>query len=129
MPAATVDEGNNWINLRWGPLSMDLPNPGNRRDLDERGAQVGLAGNRRNSGDSKPDIQPVFRAPSIDFYGNTRKTPGNQLVDAGAIEIVPTPTFSTSVSPTTLNFGAVANGQNSDSNVTVTNSGNQQLTG
>src|ERR1700750_1884689 len=21
-PAATVDEGNNWINLRWGPLAL-----------------------------------------------------------------------------------------------------------
>jgi len=22
-PAATVDEGNNWINIAWGPLAMD----------------------------------------------------------------------------------------------------------
>ena len=27
MAGATVDEGNNWINLRWGPLSLNLPNP------------------------------------------------------------------------------------------------------
>ena len=27
--AATVDEGNNWINLRWGPLSMNPPNKAN----------------------------------------------------------------------------------------------------
>ena len=24
-PAATVDEGNNWINLSWGPLSLTNP--------------------------------------------------------------------------------------------------------
>src|SRR2546429_2520997 len=24
-PAATVDEGNNWINMAWGPLSMSNP--------------------------------------------------------------------------------------------------------
>src|SRR4029077_9104085 len=24
-PAATVDEGNNWVNLRWGPLSLTNP--------------------------------------------------------------------------------------------------------
>src|SRR6202030_4721544 len=24
-PAATVDEGNNWVNMAWGPLSMSNP--------------------------------------------------------------------------------------------------------
>ena len=24
-PSATVDEGNNWVNLNWGPLSMTNP--------------------------------------------------------------------------------------------------------
>ena len=24
-PAATVDEGNNWINISWGPLAMTNP--------------------------------------------------------------------------------------------------------
>ena len=27
-PSATVDEGNNWINLRWGPLAVTHPSPG-----------------------------------------------------------------------------------------------------
>jgi hypothetical protein len=24
-PSATVDEGNNWINMRWGPLALTNP--------------------------------------------------------------------------------------------------------
>ena len=27
---ATVDEGNNWINISWGPLSMTSPSTGAR---------------------------------------------------------------------------------------------------
>ena len=28
-PAATVDEGNNWINISWGPLALTNPVSGN----------------------------------------------------------------------------------------------------
>jgi hypothetical protein len=132
--AATVDEGNNWINLRWGPLSLDLPNPGPSGGVLFNAAPTEGTSGISSAIDETPVIagnsfNPYSAAPSIDFYGNTRKTPGNLLVDAGAIEIVPTPIFAASVSPTTLDFGTVANGQTPTQTVTVTNSGNQQLLG
>jgi len=32
-PAATVDEGNNWINMSWGPLAMASPTTGAYSEL------------------------------------------------------------------------------------------------
>ncbi len=95
-PAATVDEGNNWINLSWGPLA--LTNPVTGAALSDYGPAAGssvinyipstAAG---NYGD----------APALDFYGNSRK--GNNAVDAGAVEFLSTtaaPTL-TSIVPNT----------------------------
>ncbi len=128
-----MDEGNNWINLRWGPLSLNLPNPVTGTALINAAPTQGTSGTSSAIDETPviatPAFNPYTAAPSIDFYGNSRKTPSNLLVDAGAIEIVPTPIFAASVSPTTLSFGTVANGQTPTQTVTVSNTGNQQLLG
>ena len=41
-PAATVDEGNNWINIELGPAGADQP--GHRRHARQLRAGGGLAG-------------------------------------------------------------------------------------
>ena len=46
-PGATVDEGNNWINMSWGPLS--LTNPVTEPLSRELSPRIRFAGNRRNS--------------------------------------------------------------------------------
>ncbi len=87
-PAATVDEGNNWININWGPLS-EL-NPVTKAPL----------GNYTPAGSTSPTVHFVplvspltlpgasgtayAQAPARDFFGNSRKT--NTSVDAGAVE-------------------------------------------
>jgi hypothetical protein len=74
-PAATVDEGNNWVNIMWGPLSVTNPVTG--VTLGNYGPAAGSpvidAGTLTASG---------VAAPTTDFFGNPRV--GNP--DLGAIE-------------------------------------------
>ncbi|HTF23840.1 MAG TPA: hypothetical protein VK937_07965 [Candidatus Limnocylindria bacterium] len=81
-PAATVDEGNNWINISWGPLAMTNPMTG------------AVLGNYAPAAGSPvinyvPSSSPTYApAPNLDFFGNARKT--NNAVDAGAVEFAAT---------------------------------------
>jgi hypothetical protein len=99
-PAATVDEGNNWVNMSWGPLAETHPLTG--ATLGNYALAV-----------SSPAIDyiPVksmagILAPNTDFFGNPRPDPSQPKgFDVGAVEfqgINPVPTLS-SISP---NFGA-----------------------
>jgi hypothetical protein len=81
-PVATVDEGNNWINLRWGPLTMTNPNNG------------GLLGNyslaaTSSAVDAIPASAPTYAiAPNMDFFGNPRPNPdSDNRIDIGAVEL------------------------------------------
>jgi hypothetical protein len=93
-PAATVDEGNNWINMSWGPLALTHPlHPaqilGNYA-LASSSTDIDAIGTTASSyGD----------APTTDFFGNPRKNttavnvngtvfPPNPCVDIGAVDIV-----------------------------------------
>jgi hypothetical protein len=75
-PAATVDEGNNWINISWGPLSMQ--NPITHVPMGNYGPAAGSP--VINAGTSAPvsGVTP----PTTDFYGHTRVAPN----DIGAVE-------------------------------------------
>jgi hypothetical protein len=78
-PAATVDEGNNWINIAWGPLAMTNPV-----------TNVTLGNYAPTATSSVINYIPSSattnynEAPSLDFFGNARKT--KNAVDAGAVE-------------------------------------------
>jgi len=78
-PAATVDEGNNWINIAWGPLAMTNPV-----------TNVTLGNYAPGAGSPVINYIPSSattnynEAPSLDFFGNARKS--NNAVDAGAVE-------------------------------------------
>ncbi len=101
-PAATVDEGNNWINISWGPLSLTNP------------AGTTVLGNYAPASGSPVVnyITPALSAttyaaaPATDFFGNLRKA--NNAVDIGAIEFqgvaAAVPTL-TSISPATHTRG------------------------
>ncbi len=99
-PVATVDEGNNWINLRWGPLS--LLNPVTNTVLGNYALTDGTLG-----------IIPVSQPhPANDFFNNPRPTTGN--FDPGAVEyVVPPNTPILSVTGGPLNFGNVLDGTTS----------------
>jgi len=102
-PVATVDEGNNWINLRWGPLS--LLNPVTNTTLGTYGP---------TSTSSTINLVPSTAganytdAPTLDFFGTNRKT--NSEVDAGAVEYVAaaaTATLSVTGGPLTFSSDPV----------------------
>ncbi len=127
-PSATVDEGNNWINLRWGPLSLNYPGANVNAVLPSGSP----ANNKVASVNALPAgaTNPYTMAPSDDFFGNPRKQPGNP-VDIGAVEyFVPANTPLASVSPTSLTFTNVAVGTTSaPQTLTVSSSGTANVTG
>jgi hypothetical protein len=76
-PAATIDEGNNWINMSWGPLSMFQPVNGKVLGNYSPAAGSSVINLIPSSSQNYSD------APSQDFFGSNRK---NGSVDAGAVE-------------------------------------------
>jgi len=73
-PTATVDEGNNWINMLYGPLSLFQPN-GTTRNGDYAIATGSPAINTASSSG----------APNHDICGHTRPSGGG--FDIGAYEL------------------------------------------
>jgi hypothetical protein len=103
-PAATVDEGNNWINIAWGPLSMS--NPANVT-VGANGAVQGngtILGNYALAAGSPANDSVPFSVPHplTDFFGNGRPDAAGAF-DVGAIETTGVGTTTvptvTSVSP------------------------------
>ena len=80
-PVATVDEGNNWINLRWGPLS--LVNPVTNTLLGNYALTAGSP-----VIDSIPTSEANYSlVPRTDFFGNARpETGSDHTFDPGAVE-------------------------------------------
>jgi hypothetical protein len=102
-PVATVDEGNNWINLRWGPLS--LLNPVSNTTLANYALTAGSP-----IIDSIPTNEANFAlVPRLDFFGNARPEAANDNhFDPGAVEYYSAPpTAILSVTGGPLNFGNV----------------------
>jgi len=83
VPSATVDEGNNWINVSWGPLS--LTNPSAVGPGGNFGGAAPLANYALSAAiDNIPVSQPH---PATDFFGHARpETVGDGLFDPGAVE-------------------------------------------
>jgi hypothetical protein len=131
-PAATVDEGNNWINISWGPLSLS-----NAALVTTAGTVAAPLGNYGPAaGSSVINLVPSSAttqygaAPTLDFFGTARKT--NYAVDAGAVEFVGggggTATLNVTGGP--LTFGNQVSGTTSASQtLTLHNTGTAQATG
>ncbi|HEX3357059.1 MAG TPA: hypothetical protein VHS31_08820, partial [Tepidisphaeraceae bacterium] len=125
---ATVDEGNNWINISWGPLAMTNPATG-----------IVLGNYALSSGSPAIDyVTPggLFavaynNAPIADFFGNARKTTSNPNVDVGAVEGAGSAGSGTaSIAPSSVAFGNVAVNSNSlAQTLTLTNNTGGNLTG
>jgi hypothetical protein len=91
-PAATVDEGNNWINMFYGPLSLTNPTiigscPGGVCTAGY-GAPLGNYAPNGVTGSPAIDYIPSTIAhPALDFFGNPRPEAGSAAnFDVGAIE-------------------------------------------
>jgi hypothetical protein len=125
-PTATVDEGNNWINISWGPLSMTNP-----QTPDVLLGNYGLTATSPAINYITPlNVALYLLAPSTDFYGNPRKTTGNPNVDVGAVEFQSSATAVLGVTPTALTFGNQVVGTTSASQtLTLSNTGGAGATG
>jgi hypothetical protein len=131
-PAATVDEGSNWINMFYGPLSLSNPVL-----YTTAGTVMAPLGNY-----APPTGSPAVGAvpnsvahPAFDFFGNSRPD-GGTCFDIGAVEIAagtdncapppqanigfsaPVPALTTTPANTTVKNGVI----------TVTNSGTGAFT-
>jgi hypothetical protein len=131
-PSAVVDEGNNWVNLRWGPLSLygvtnTAPYTATTplADYTPTGAAAinkGAAAVTVGTGNGASTVA----APSTDYFGNARPQGGG--FEIGAIEVSGSGTgggggCSVTVLPSTLTFGTVPDGLSSaPQTVTLTNS-------
>jgi len=95
---ATVDEGNNWINISWGPLSLTRPTDGTL--IGDYSLTAGASAVNYIAA-----ANSFAAAPALDFFGNDRKA--NSRVDAGAVEFGAG--AATTVAPTLVqvspNFG------------------------
>ena len=87
---ATVDEGNNWINIIFGPLSMTSPSTGSV--LGNYAITTGSSAIDTGTSASVSGVTP----PNTDYFGQPRTT----LYDIGAVEFRPTPLTLSSISPT-----------------------------
>jgi hypothetical protein len=80
-PSATVDEGNNWINISWGPLA--LTNPVTGTTLGNYALQAGSP-----AVDHIPTSSPTYTiAPNRDFFGRPRPDVTSTSIDVGAVEL------------------------------------------
>jgi hypothetical protein len=132
-PAATVDEGSNWINMFYGPLSLSNPT------IQVGGTNYGVAiGNYAlAAGSAAIDAIPVAQPhPSSDFFGNPRPDTGNTThFDIGAVEFVAAgggggAIASVTGGPLTFNVGVTTPATTSASQtLTLHNTGTANLTG
>ncbi|BDG02334.1 Ig-like domain-containing protein [Anaeromyxobacter oryzae] len=119
--AATVDEGNNYVNLRYGPLYTTNPATGKPfGDYHLGGAVTNASGTVIGSTSPAFNAGTPTGAPNHDFDGQPR--PMGARFDIGADEFfIPTPMLA--VSPSPLPFGAVSINTTRTLVVTVSNVG------
>ena len=100
-PTATVDEGNNWINISWGPLSMVNPVSSTAASnvflgnyaLQSTSPAINAITCSSTGGGVCTETLPAgssgvttIQAPATDFFGNKRPDTGNHI-DMGAVEV------------------------------------------
>ena len=108
-PAATVDEGNNWVNMSWGPLTLTNPTVLGSDGNYGGGAALGnyaIAAGSSAIGRVPPSANTNYiDAPAYDFFDRPRK-PG--AVDAGAVQSGNRAIDGEfTLSPSSLDFGTV----------------------
>ena len=124
-PTATVDEGNNWVNISWGPLAETNPVSG-----------VTLGNYALATGSPAIDYIPTTAstygaAPTTDYFGNPRPDVRNSPIDIGAVEFQGAGGAAVaSVTGGPLSFGNVVDGTTSAAQtLTLHNTGGANLTG
>jgi len=123
---ATVDEGNNWVSISWGPLALTSPVTNTVLGNYGLSATSAAAIGQITAGNSNTTYNA---APPDDFFGTLRKT--NNAVDIGAVEFTGSATSAAVASVTggPLTFPTTAVGTTSATqNLTLHNTGTATLT-
>jgi hypothetical protein len=123
-PSATVDEGNNWINVSWGPLSLTSPSV---LGADGKwGGGLPLGNYALTPGSSDIDRIPTSETlpagvtrPTTDFFGNPRPD-SETFVDVGAVESQNT---GAAVAPHLTSISPNVGARGTSVSVTLTGSG------
>ena len=105
MPTATPDEGNQWINMSYGPLSLANASISS----GSAGYGVPLGDYSITSGSPAIDAANSAGAPKQDFFGTSR--PQGSGFDIGAVEFVAGAAPKASLTPPTQDFGRVERGE------------------
>jgi Abnormal spindle-like microcephaly-assoc'd, ASPM-SPD-2-Hydin/Bacterial cadherin-like domain/Multicopper oxidase len=130
-PSATVDEGNNWINLTYGPLTLFSATGQALMANNVVGPLQGAYSITRASNSALNAGLNSSTTPNHDFFGNSRAlSSSNPGVDIGAIELPPSAQTAASllVSPATLGFGDLNDGTIATKTLTVSNTGGASAT-
>ena len=132
-PSATVDEGNNWINVSWGPLALSddsLAGTDGNYGGGTPFANYGISASFDGTTAAIPTTQPH---PFSDFFGHARPEAGDTaFFDPGAIEFgsLTPPVAALTVTGGPLAFGNVAVGYPSAAKtLTLNNAGTAAATG
>ncbi len=137
-PAATVDEGNNWINVSWGPLALSddsvVGGPNNNYGGGALFGNYAPTASFDSTAAAIPTSEPNYTSPlvpKLDFFGNLRPEPGDTAkFDPGAVEFGSSaPSAKLAVTPTPLAFGNVVVNTTSTKTLTLTNTGTAAATG
>jgi hypothetical protein len=93
---ATVDEGNNWINMTYGPLTLSRPTTSATPapTAQEQMVSVPAVGSTLGAysipaTSAAVDAGNNTAAPKTDFFGNTRPLTATNPADIGAVEYQP----------------------------------------
>jgi hypothetical protein len=125
-PAATVDEGNNWVNISWGPLATTNP---------VTGATLGNYAPTPYSQTvgyvpTNTTFNALVQAPATDFFGNPRAVTGNtNHFGVGAVELQSAKSTSASIAPMSVAFGDVTVGTTSVPQTLTLYAGNTAMRG
>jgi hypothetical protein len=127
-PAATVDEGHNWINLTFGPLSLFSTAGQSMLASATVGSAVGAYSIPGTS--AAVDNGTNTNAPAADFFGNPRARTAANRADIGAVEYMRPAIAVAVVTPASVAFGnVVVNTTSASQTVTLSNNGGAAFTG
>jgi hypothetical protein len=131
-PVATVDEGNNWINLRWGPLSLVNPVTGTPLGNYAPNGNSPVVDHIPNS--AYTAVTRIVGATQLgfDFFGNPRpESGGGSPVDIGAVEFQASKPGILTVTPSPMPAfpSTLVNSTSAAQTLTLANSGGGQATG